>query len=644
MNIALYASNHGYGHASRVAAIAASLIEYGIHVYICTNRPRFLFQDLPDEGWSYRETSLDVGVVHKEHLVSDIPATKTAIMDLFSKREELVGNEILFLREHKIDLVIADIPYLVVEACLYAEVPVIGVSNFDWYYIYKELFKDDEEMVPLLNTIWALYRRMNATYLPMLGNFSSVPGFRDPVPIQLLARTKDEFPDLRSKYEIPENTKILLIMFGGEGQISIPLEKICQAWEGMVLCPFKGQPASNLIAVNPDEDFLALVKMADLVICKPGYSTFAEIMSQGKAMLYIPRQNYPEETVLIDGAKNYSGAKLIQQFPAEVGEIRALLDTVCKTQPHPVETSNTSFSGMILNDYLRVCHPGDKILSVFDLGSNNMNYVLYNKSRNVVIHRFWVSTALGMYLQNNVITQEGIEAVLSSIAKLMERDSYIESEKYLIATGVFRQASNAQELLAKIEDQWHIPTKIISAKTEMKYAWWAAKEYMNGAYDYLVMDIGGASTELSWKSPRGFQTGISFDFGLLSLYREEVDYADRYTDVAECFSSLPEFTQPRLIVNGLTATVLVKYILNISLQQSLLTSGTTFSRENLVELQERLTSDFIKQPGGNGLNKREIITIQIAARIVQQMLDRYRISDFVVINDGISIGYAKWKR
>ncbi|MCB5295016.1 MAG: hypothetical protein LHW52_00530, partial [Candidatus Cloacimonetes bacterium] len=104
------------------------------------------------------------------------------------------------------------------------------------------------------------------------------------------------------------------------------------------------------------------------------------------------------------------------------------------------------------------------------------------------------------------------------------------------------------------------------------------------------------------------------------------------------------FTQPRLFVNGLTATVLVKYILNISLQQSLLTSGTTFTRENLVELQERLTSDFIKQPGGNGLNKREIITIQIAARIVQQMLDRYHISDFVVINDGISIGYAKWKR
>ena len=195
MKIALYASSHGFGHASRIAALADSFIRFGIYIYICTDRPRFLFQDLKAEDYQYREISIDRGVVHGANLVTDLPATKSALLRLFGQREEIVAREVEFLRQEQIDLVIADIPFFIVEACGYAEVPVFGVSNFDWAFIYGGIFAGDADMQPIINTIWSLHRRMDKSYLLDLGNKDSVPGFKNPVPGGLLTREK---PDRKS--------------------------------------------------------------------------------------------------------------------------------------------------------------------------------------------------------------------------------------------------------------------------------------------------------------------------------------------------------------------------------------------------------------------------------------------------------------
>ncbi|MCK9333608.1 MAG: hypothetical protein M0Q19_10655, partial [Candidatus Cloacimonetes bacterium] len=80
MKVALYASNHGFGHASRISALAQSFIEFGIFVYLCTDRPQFLFQGLDPQFVVYRETKIDRGVVHKENLISDLPASKAALL------------------------------------------------------------------------------------------------------------------------------------------------------------------------------------------------------------------------------------------------------------------------------------------------------------------------------------------------------------------------------------------------------------------------------------------------------------------------------------------------------------------------------------------------------------------------------------
>lgn len=643
MKFALYASNHGYGHATRLAALAESLIEVGIYVYVCTDRPKYLFQGLHEDRWKYRHVQLDTGVKHKENLQTDLEATKTSILELFKQRETLVAREVQFLRDAQIDLVVADIPYFLAEACLYADIPVMAVSNFDWYYIYKELFNDDGDMLPVLNTIWALYRRMNCSFLLDLGSTASVPGFKNPTKGGLIARKKEQYSDVYNRFSIDKSAKILLLMFGGEGTMEVPLDKICEAWLGVVICPYPGYTAPNLITVSPDEDFLSILHYSDAVLCKPGYSTFAEVMSQGKSMIYIPRNQYPEELVLIDGVKDYPGAIRVDCFPSEVGEIRDLFEAVPRGD-FGRKTSNDELIGSILNQFLKIKYPQDRILSIFDLGSNNMNHVLFNKTRNLVTHRSWCTTGLGVGFSGGMLSQKSIAKTLQSIRKIMDIHSAVDSQKRLIATGICRKADNAEDLLEQIRERWSVSTKIINAQTEIKLGWWAASGCMQSGFFNLVIDIGGASTELAWINPKGHQAGVSFDFGLLSLLEMENSGECIRSMIESKFAGLPDAEAVRLICIGLTATKLLSHNKGCTNLESLDQSGEVLVYSELQEMEQRILNGSFNNTLEPGQSAHEVEAMRIASLIVQLLLDRYHGSEILVCNDGISIGYAKWMK
>lgn len=641
MKIALYASSHGFGHASRIAALADSFIRFGIYVYICTDRPQFLFQELKAEDYEIRQVKIDGGVVHKKNLLTDLTATKQALLDLFSQREDIVAQEVEFLRTEKIDLVIADIPYFIIEACGYAKIPVFGVSNFDWSFIYARIFADDEDMLPLINTIWGLYRRMDKSYLLDLGNANSVPGFKNYLPGGLVAREKNVIKDVRAQYHIAEHTPILLLMFGGEGALDIPLPEICLAWDGVVITPYHAEGIPNLITVPKDEDFLSLLYNSDLILCKPGYSTFSEILSMGKSMIYIPRQNYPEEEVLIQGVKDYPAAKMVEDFPSDVSALKELFASIPRGR-YERPTSNTELSGRIIADYISLKYPQDRILSVCDLGSNNMNYALYNKSKDLLIHRSWCTTSLGRGYEEGRLSERSMINAFYALQDIMERDHLISSEKYLIATGVNRKATNARELINRIKSAWGYKTKIIPAQIEMKYAWNAALAWMDPTKNNLVIDIGGASTELAWLNSKAKFQGISLDFGLQSLLKDEEIGKSSILKIRTSFAKLPDLHNANIIAVGLTGTIMLRIIKKMPLQLILSNPVSNISLTDLRLFRSNLESGLDHDYKSLIDNQYELDSINMAALIMEQLLDRFDCWNFMVCNDGIAIGYAKW--
>lgn len=641
MKIAIYASSHGFGHATRIAALADSFIRFGIYVYLCTDRPRFLFQELKDEDYQYRIVSIDRGVVHAENLVTDLPATKTELLRLFSQREEIVAGEVEFLRQENIDLVIVDIPFFIVEACGYAGVPVFGVSNFDWAFIYGAIFAEDEEMLPVINTIWSLYRRMDKSYLLDLGNRDSVPGFKNPVHGGLLSREKNVIKDIRHEYDIADDEAILLMMFGGEGTIDLPLAEICKAWDGVVMIPYQASDIGNLIVVSPDEDFLSLIYTADLIICKPGYSTFSEILALGKSMICVPRKNYPEEEVLLAGIKDYPPVVIVEDFPQDAMKIRELFDQVPRGD-FEQKTYNSELAGKMLADYLKIKYPEDRLISVCDLGSNNMNYLLYNKSREELIYRTWCSTYLGLDISNGMLSARSLVRAFYAIEEILKVDQWLASEKYLIATGVNRLATNSSELLNRIKKEYLYQTKVISAKTEMHYAWQAALPWMEPGKDNVVIDIGGASTEIAWLGAKDKILGISLGFGLQSLLRDEEAGESAILKVRQDFAELPDLQNVNIIAVGLTATVLARVLKKMNYRQILSGAELVIGISDIISFKSALEDDGAKEYKYLINSEFELSSINMAALVMEQLLDRYDCWNFMVCNDGISIGYAKW--
>ena len=62
MKVAIYVSNHGFGHAKRMSALADEFGKYGIYCYIITNRPAHLFDYLNPQFYELHSVSLDFGI------------------------------------------------------------------------------------------------------------------------------------------------------------------------------------------------------------------------------------------------------------------------------------------------------------------------------------------------------------------------------------------------------------------------------------------------------------------------------------------------------------------------------------------------------------------------------------------------------
>jgi hypothetical protein len=124
-------------------ALAEEFIKYGSFCHIISTKPAYLFQNLDPHYFIIHQRSVDVGVKHNENLTVDMERTVSSLLELLSKRNEIIAREVKFLHQEKIDCVIADVPFLVSEFGAYCQLPVYAVTNFEWHYIYSSLLTNN---------------------------------------------------------------------------------------------------------------------------------------------------------------------------------------------------------------------------------------------------------------------------------------------------------------------------------------------------------------------------------------------------------------------------------------------------------------------------------------------------------------------
>jgi hypothetical protein len=91
-------TNHGFGHATRTASIAATIQKLcpEILLIIVSTAPRWLLECYIQGDFIYRPRAFDLGVVQTDSLTMDKAATLEKLLDIQKHQNSLIASEVIF--------------------------------------------------------------------------------------------------------------------------------------------------------------------------------------------------------------------------------------------------------------------------------------------------------------------------------------------------------------------------------------------------------------------------------------------------------------------------------------------------------------------------------------------------------------------
>jgi len=165
-----------------------------------------------------------------------------------------------------------------------------------------------------------------------------------------------------------------------------------------------------------------------------------------------------------------------------------------------------------------------KHIGVIDIGSNSVRLLLTEITG---IHSFKIITELKEYVRLGEgfddagnLKEEKINETIR-VLKLYKNfcDTFSETKIIATATEAVRKTKNQSYLIGKIKTETNLDIQILSGDKEAYYDYFASINTLN-VKNGLIMDIGGASTELILVEDRNLKNCISLPFGAITLTKK----------------------------------------------------------------------------------------------------------------------------
>ncbi len=160
--------------------------------------------------------------------------------------------------------------------------------------------------------------------------------------------------------------------------------------------------------------------------------------------------------------------------------------------------------------------------AVIDIGSNSMRLTLYeiNEDNFKILFREKIMAGLAGYVESNVLTSDGIKCACDGLLEFKHTLEALQIENvFVFATASLRNIANTDEAVNEIKVKTDFDVEIISGAVEATLGYYGALQELSIS-DGLVIDIGGASTELVTFKENQILTSHSFSVGSLSLYKK----------------------------------------------------------------------------------------------------------------------------
>lgn len=310
MRIAYYISSHGFGHISRSYEVIKRLLSKDSisKIYVISKRNYFIKDT--HEKLVFIDKQFSPGLIQKTSLDIDYISSIKALQNFYSKKEELLEEEVHFLKTNKIDRIISDADSFPFYCAIKTRIPSIFIGNFTWDFIYKGFIKYHSDYQSIAEFFAEFYSHCSkGLILPFNCPISSIQKLTY---IPLVGRTslKDK-NTARREFGFTDDKKYILFSFGAYG-LSETLFNFNLLDPSCILVTSGYDGLFHESVMHLDKAYYPdVLKACDYVLTKPGYGILSEAYNCQTPILYTSRGDFPEY-YLVKALKTYFKARYIE--------------------------------------------------------------------------------------------------------------------------------------------------------------------------------------------------------------------------------------------------------------------------------------------------------------------------------------------
>ena len=165
------------------------------------------------------------------------------------------------------------------------------------------------------------------------------------------------------------------------------------------------------------------------------------------------------------------------------------------------------------------------LYAIVDIGSSIMKYKIYDyqdeKAEPIIIHD--KANGLINYRKNGELSNEGIKVLTETLKDFKNYSEKLDVKETLYyATASLREITNKEEVLSTVKDELNIDITILPAKEEAKLSYQSIKTIPTPTNNGILVDIGGASTEITIFQDDEALRQESIKTGVLKIYNKNV--------------------------------------------------------------------------------------------------------------------------
>jgi hypothetical protein len=373
-------SSHGYGHLSQAAPVINQLCGLIPNLRL-TIRAAFPAEQIQRRIFNtdvLQPFADDFGMVMRDALTVDLGASLHAYQTFHTslpEKIELLSKELL---EQKVDLVLADIPYLTLAAAQKAGIPSAALCSLNWADILEHALllttSNQPENTAAQQPLSPDLARVGAEIVREIRDiYQKADYFLLPTPSMPMLTLTNTLaigpvcnPGVKRRDALTLNTQVtedawfVLVGMGG-----MPLDIKLNAWPKHILGKPLHYVVADLIAQDSSHpqviaetqsglSYSDLVATVDLILTKPGYGMFVEAAAAGVPVLYVERRDWPEAQALTDWLQTVAHCTEIStevfHRGAFVDEMRELLEL---GRYDPINATANMQAAILLAKFLR---------------------------------------------------------------------------------------------------------------------------------------------------------------------------------------------------------------------------------------------------------------------------------------------------